>query len=120
MPARLLKSCTAQYPDPIVLRKGDPVSLGKRDTDFPGWIWATSSIDGKSGWVPEQFLATENGETRSLSDYSARELSAEEGEIVSVVEELLGWALVETQDGALGWLPVSHLAHSVSPSDFPL
>lgn len=105
MPARVVKPYTAQYPDPIELRTGNPVSLGKRDPEFPGWIWATSSISGKSGWVPEQFLSAEDGDPRALRDYSA---------------QLLGWALVETQDGARGWLPQSRLARGVSPSHVPL
>ena len=96
------------------------MSLGKRDTDFPGWIWATSLASGKSGWVPEQFLSIDGDRAQSLRDYSARELSVSEGEIVTIREELLGWALVETESGASGWVPGSHLARSVTPLDLPL
>jgi hypothetical protein len=120
MPARLLKSYTAQYPDPITLRKGDLVSLGKRDTEFPGWVWATSPADGRSGWVPEKYLAERGDQAEALRDYSARELTAREGDIVTVLEEVLGWALVRAGSGATGWVPQDHLARSVSPADLPL
>ena len=120
MPARVLKSYTTQYPDPITIRKGDLVTLGKRDTDFPGWIWATSLESGKSGWVPEQFLRIRGDQAESLRDYSARELTVAEGSMVTVLEALLGWCLVESDSGDRGWIPQSHLARSVTPVDLPL
>jgi hypothetical protein len=119
MPARVLKSYTTQYPDPIAFGKGEVVALGKRDTEFPGWIWATSEVTGKSGWVPEHFLAIEGDRGISLRDYSAKELRVTEGEIVTVLEELLEWALVQNEHGARGWVPLKHLARSVSPTDLP-
>ena len=109
MPALVIRTYTVQYPDPIVLEIGDLVVLGSRDLDFPGWIWATASVGGKSGWVPEEFLTIEGTVGRSLRDYSARELSVNEGNHVTVLQELLGWALTETAEGKRGWLPVDHL-----------
>jgi hypothetical protein len=120
MPARVLKSYTTQYPDPIVIQTGDTVTLGRRDTEFPGWIWATSAKTGKSGWVPERFLTIRGEQAESRRDYSARELSVLEGDIVTVVEEVLGWVLVEAESGVRGWVPQNHLARSVSPADLPL
>ena len=120
MPARVLKPYATQYPDPISVRRGETVALGKRDTDYPGWIWATSTVNGKSGWVPEHFLQIEGERASCLRDYSAKELSVSEGDIVTIREELLGWALVEAEAGGVGWVPQSHLARSVSPLDLPL
>jgi len=120
MPARVLKAYTTQYPDPIAIRRGDQVILGKRDTEFPGWVWATSLSTGKSGWVPERYLIVRGDQAESVRDYSARELDVAEGAMVTIVEELLGWSLVETGSGARGWIPQSHLARSVSPVDLPL
>lgn len=120
MRARILKAYQAQYPDPIVLQSGAVVSLGKTDPEFPGWIWATSLISGKSGWVPEPFLARDGDEARCLREYSARELDVREGDLVSVLEELSGWAWVESESGLTGWVPQSHLARSVTPLDLPL
>ena len=119
MAARVLKSYTAQYPDPIQVTKGDRVRLGKRDSEFPGWIWATSLKTGNSGWIPEQLLSISGDEAEARRDYTARELSVVEGDIVMVLEELLGWAFVESA-GSTGWVPVRHLARSVSAVDLPL
>lgn len=118
--ARILKTYQTQYPDPIELTTGEVVFLGMKDPDFPGWIWATSAASGKSGWVPEQFLAMDGSEARSLREYSARELTVSEGDLVTVLDELLGWAWVESEAGARGWVPQTHLARSVTPSDLPI
>lgn len=85
--------------------------LGGRDDEYPGWIWATAP-DGRSGWVPEHFLTIEGDRGRSLRDYSAVELDVAEGSLVTVLEELLGWALVEN-GGRRGWVPLTHLSGKV-------
>jgi Variant SH3 domain/SH3 domain len=117
--ARVLRPYAAQYPDPIEVTQGEAITLGKRDIDYPGWIWATSPASGKSGWIPEQFVQVNGDEARVNRDYSARELSVAEGDIVTIIEELLGWALVESPAGR-GWVPATTLARSVSSADFPL
>ena len=119
MPARVVRSYRAQYPDPISVRTGEIVQLGQRDTEFPGWIWTTAS-SGKSGWMPEQLLSIEGDTGVARSDYTAIEATVTEGEIVHILQELLGWAWVETSSGARGWVPQTHLARSVSVVDLPL
>src|ERR671913_95674 len=47
VPARVIRDYSAQYPDPISVRAGETIHLGQRDTDYPGWIWATSVASGK-------------------------------------------------------------------------
>ena len=91
--------------------------LGKRDAEYPGWIWATGTA-GRSGWVPEHFLSIEGDRGRALRDYSALELDVAEGTLVIVLEEVLGWALVET-DRRSGWVPLSHLSGTVSATEMP-
>jgi hypothetical protein len=119
MLARVLKSYITKYPDPIEVRTGDQVRLGKHDTEYPGWIWATSLSTGRSGWIPEHFIQLEGDLARVRRDYSARELDVVEGDIVEVREEQLGWALVESSHGR-GWVPLGCLARSTSPADLPL
>lgn len=111
----MIRSYRTQYPDPIVIRRGEIIALGKRDAEYPGWIWATGS-DGRSGWVPEHFLSVEGDRGQSLRDYSAVELDVAEGTLVTVLEEVLGWALVKTERG-VGWVPISHLSERVKATE---
>lgn len=117
--ARVLKSWTVQYPDFIELEAGDLVTLGKRDSEYPGWIWATSAKSGKSGWVPECYLRVDGESGSALRSYTARELGVSEGEIVTVTEELLGWVWAAAGERQ-GWMPLTHLARSARPVDLPL
>ena len=109
MRTSVVKSYQVQYPDPIILRAGELVTLGTRDQEYPGWIWATSSADGRCGWVPQHFLAVDGTRGRALRDYSAQELAVTEGDGVQVIDQVLGWALVESDGGRQGWVPVASL-----------
>ncbi len=120
MPAQVIRNYDPKYPDPIELKAGERVRLGARDIEYPGWIWGTSARDGRSGWIPESFLRVSGEEGEALRDYRAHELSVKSGEMVHVVEEALGWALVTTNDDRQGWIPLDCLAQSVSPFDIPL
>jgi hypothetical protein len=45
----------ASYEDPIDVRRGDRVLVGRRDDGFPGWAWCIGP-DGREGWMPEVYL----------------------------------------------------------------
>jgi len=32
----------SEYPDPVFLKKGEQVTLGETDDEYPNWIFATS------------------------------------------------------------------------------
>lgn len=107
--ARVCKTYVAQYPDPIAMTPGDDLQLGKRDPEYPGWVWATSTRTSKSGWVPEDYVEFAGDQGSARRAFTAREVSVEVDERVTVVEELLGWAWVKTADDREGWVPMSHL-----------
>ncbi len=118
----------ASYEDPIAVSKGDRVLLGRRDDQYPGWIWCIGP-GGREGWTPEQFLSLDAGEgaTRSAGegeavtdereasageavatvDYDARELTVTAGEELTVADEVGGWLLCERRNGERGWLPAA-------------
>ena len=106
---RVVREHTAQYPDPIVVRRGDRVLVGADDPEFPGWWWCTGP-DGRSGWVPEPLLQREGAEGVLLQDYTARELSVEAGAEVILDHTLCGWAWVTAPDGRAGWIPETCIA----------
>ena len=98
-------SHTSRYPDPVEFSRGDQVVMGRRDSEYAGWIWVVDPR-GNEGWAPESYLRAETHEVGiALSDYSAAELNTSPGEIVKCLNELNGWLWVETADGKHGWIP---------------
>jgi Variant SH3 domain len=107
--AEVVRGYTAQYPDPITVRAGDRVLVGKDDPAFPGWRWCTAP-DGRGGWVPEEFFQREGPEAIMRRDYTARELSIEAGANVLIGESIGGWVWVTATNGSGGWIPEGCLA----------
>ena len=101
---RVVKSHRRTYPDPLIVKEGDEVTIVERDEDYPGWIWCTDSNE-KSGWVPEAFMQI-GGETATMKrDYTALELNAAEGEPLNILEEESGWVFCKNREGEKGWVP---------------
>jgi hypothetical protein len=106
--ARVTRDYTAEYPDPLVMNKGQKLILGKRDTEDDRWIWC-SGEDGKGGWVPEAYIEMVGDSAIARCDYSAVELTAKAGEQVEVRKEESGWAWVTDSRGNAGWLPLGNI-----------
>jgi hypothetical protein len=106
---RVIKEYQAPYPDPIQAKAGEDVEIDNaKETDIPGWVWCTNHAD-KSGWVPISYLEIQGDRGRTLSDYSAIELTIHVGETLTVhkTESSFHWATNE--DGKQGWVPVTHV-----------
>ncbi len=97
-----------QYASPIVVQAGENLTVGRADDDFPGWRWCTA-VDGRQGWVPLEFLSSEEPQATILNDYSARELQVIPGEEVTVEDARHGWLLVRNMSGDCGWIPADRL-----------
>lgn len=106
---RAIAAYTRLYPDPIAVRAGEPIAVGREDDEYPGWIWCTDKR-GRSGWVPLTIVDRQAGVARQ--DYSALELSVEPGELLTVEQEESGWALCRNAAGERGWVPLANLAHA--------
>lgn len=92
------------YPDPIALNVGDELTIEDRGSEWPGWIWCTTS-KGKSGWAPESFIQRNGNRGAAMRSYDATELSVTEGEQLTIIEEVSSWYRCRTEDGRLGWVP---------------
>jgi SH3-like domain-containing protein len=97
-----------QYADPITVRAGESLTVGRVDDDSPSWRWCRAP-DGRQGWVPVEFLSSEEPQTTILKDYSARELQVVPGEEVTVEDARHGWLLVRNVNGERGWIPAGCL-----------
>lgn len=90
-------------------RRGERLRLGRRDEEWPGWIWCVAA-SGVGSWVPEPFVEVQ-GEWATLQrDYDATELTASAGERLLLHEEVLGWWWAITESGAKGWIPAAKVA----------
>jgi hypothetical protein len=63
--------------DPIVMKTGDRLQVEDRQTEWAEWVWCMHP-NGKSSWVPENFLQRDRDTARATRDYDATELTVEE------------------------------------------
>jgi len=106
MQVRVKEAHRTSFPKPISFEKGDEVLVGKRDTQYPGWIWTTTR-DGNSGWAPEQLLEIDGASATARESYNARELDTSVGEILTVHRELNDWYWVRNSADEFGWVPIN-------------
>jgi hypothetical protein len=101
----VISSYKSQYPNPIGFQSGDHVEIGKRDDEFPGWVWVTTS-DGNQGWAPSESLNFTNDGQKAIANhsYSARELNTKKGELLTLLFELAGWGWVVNEHNESGWV----------------
>lgn len=90
---------------PLTLRIGQNVRLGRRDADWPGWVWVTAD-DGRGSYVPEEVLDAKDGDTAQVVQaFAAHDLSVKKHQAVTSVREVKGWHWCRNQAGTEGWLP---------------
>ncbi|MCM2588128.1 SH3 domain-containing protein [Rossellomorea marisflavi] len=106
----VIKPHHSTYPDPITLKTGDKVIYGKEDTEYPNWVFCTST-SGKEGWVPKQILSQDKlAPFATVSeDYSAHELTVKVGETLTGLHQLNEWTFCCRDTGEEGWIPDSCL-----------
>ena len=122
---RVIEAYEASRKDPIVVREGERVLVGRRDVEYPGWAWCTGP-DGREGWTPERFLCGSDGgalmpgyqgKAVAAVDYDAHELTVEPGDELVVIGETDGWLLGERGgDGGRGWVPAAAVAAPLAQS----
>ena len=90
---------------PLSLLPGQSVRLGRRDADWPGWIWVTTD-DGRGSYVPDEVVqATSGDQATVLQAFQAHDLSVKKQETVTSVREVKGWHWCRNEAGGEGWLP---------------
>lgn len=99
------------YPDPIILKKGDAVSIEKWETN-PEWLGWAFCVDarGIKGWVSQKYLDVTGATAIATADYEATELAVSAGESLESSKEEFGWAWVRNSLGKEGWVPTEVLS----------
>ena len=113
-----LKAITAEVahaqspPDaiPLTLHPGDPVTVGERHPDRPGYAWCD---DGQisAGWVPLDLVDIENGKAYANAEYCSAELEVAPGDVVRLMwqDEAHDAWWCENAAHERGWVRGSHL-----------
>jgi hypothetical protein len=101
---RVISAHHAAPRDYLRAGSGEVLIPGKRDADWPGWIYCTSRA-GVGAWVPETYLELEGLACKLNRDYDATELTVEEGDLLEAVIEESGWLLCVDKSGRRGWIP---------------
>jgi hypothetical protein len=97
------------HTDPLLVKAGEVLTVGRNDTQWPAWVWCTNSA-GKSGWMPESYIDRTDNRGVARRDYDATELSASIGEEVVVGYEESGWIWCTNHWEQSGWLPADNVA----------
>jgi hypothetical protein len=105
---RIIEDYNPTYTIPLFFKKNEEVSIGKKDSEWSGWIWCTNQ-SGDSRWVPENYLEI-HGEKGVLNrDYNAVELNIKIGEEYIIKDEEAEWYWVTNKAGKIGWVPIKNV-----------
>lgn len=110
---KVTKSWRQSYSPALSVTEGEGVDLGKRDEDWPGWVWCRNR-DGIGGWLPEELLSFGvSGKTATLlRAFNTVELTIDAGERLRGFERRSGWIWCRNGTGEEGWVPCDCLAES--------
>jgi len=103
---RVVEAHVTSDPNPIRFRAGDTLGIGRHDQVWTAYVWGTDQA-GRSGWVPDAYLQPGPDGCTAVArrDYDSTELSVGRKEVLEVLDEVGGWYLCRTAQGASGWVP---------------
>ncbi|MCG7551530.1 hypothetical protein [Pseudoalteromonas sp. Of7M-16] len=106
----VVEAHTSDFPAPFYLKQGEQVTIGKKDEEFPNWVFITTP-SGEQGWAPVQYIdRSQKGSLGTLlQDYDNCEFNTTVGERLTVLFELNAWYRVVRKNQSVGWVP----AHTV-------
>jgi hypothetical protein len=100
---------------PLCLASGDVVTVGRRDGDWPAFVFVTTARG--AGWVPSRYLSADTGRAVVETPYDTTELATTSGEILEVVDhdDESGWLWCRSADGREGWVPSRTVEAAAAP-----
>jgi len=103
MKARVIKQYISEFPDPLLLKKGDGVHIDLSMDKHAGWKFGHT--DDNQGWIPEAYLDIKGDTGTLIRGYDATELTLKEGQLLDIHDEESGWLWCKTEDEKFGWCP---------------
>jgi hypothetical protein len=105
---RVITPYESPYTDPVAFGDGEEVVIGKKESEWSGWVWCTKR-DGESRWVPEAYVERRGDTGVMCRDYEATELAVALGEELVMGEEESDWVWCTNQEGRSGWVPLDNV-----------
>ena len=105
---RVISAYEVAYPDPLIIKVGEELTVGANDTQWPGFVWCTNKA-GQGGWVPESYFERMGNIGIVRYDYEATELAASVNEELIMGTEASGWIWCTNQRGQSGWIPADNV-----------
>ena len=92
---------------PIRVTPGDQVSVGRRDTQWPAFVFVTTPVG--EGWVPARYLSVDHGSATVDVAYDTTELGVAVGDVVEIIERDVtsGWWWCRSAADEVGWVPAT-------------
>lgn len=112
--ARVIKSHQSEVLTPFQAEKGDIVIGKEKPTQWEGWLYCRNK-EGIYGWAPKAFFTPvedSSEEFQFIRAYNSFEISVSKGEFVKIQEIVSGWAIIENEDGKIGWIPLENLDYT--------
>jgi uncharacterized protein YgiM (DUF1202 family) len=105
---KVIKAYKSAFPEPLIIRSGDELKIGKRDDKWDGWVWCTNN-NGQSRWIPENYLRIRGDSAICICNYDATELTVDVGDELTILKQESGWAWCQKKDEKTGWLPLENV-----------
>ncbi len=109
---RVIKDYKSPYPDSISFQKGEEITIGNEfndDPDWEDWLWCEGENNNKA-WTPKQFIVKQGEKEILNTDYDAKELSIQTGEVLTVLKIVNGFGFCENSKSETGWAPIKYLS----------
>jgi hypothetical protein len=89
---------------PLFLKPGDEVHVGRADHAWPGWVWASDAA-GNDGYVPEEILRPlGDGRFCATAAFNPTVLTIRRGDPLESLSQIHGWHWCRNAQGNEGWV----------------
>ena len=113
MKYQVIKKHKSEFPNPIIITKGDKLIIGEKSDKHEAWNdwYFCETQDQIKGWVPKQIIKwLSDNEGEVLENYSAQEMDVDEGALLTGTKKLNGWIWCQNLSSKdEGWVPLENL-----------
>ncbi|MEJ2277267.1 MAG: SH3 domain-containing protein [Candidatus Lokiarchaeota archaeon] len=105
---KVIEEYKTPYTEPLIFNEGETVEIGKKESEWEGWIWCTNK-SCESRWIPKNYLEISGKKGKLNRNYEATELSVKKGEVLQIEDEEAQWFWVKNENGSRGWVPIKNV-----------